>query len=449
MKDEKFHVNNRGDAADIRPVYDERLLAYMTKNDIPNVLNRAMVDAECPVIPYPWPQPPPEPYDAAGNINVKEGQKWTIADKIYRKHFDELVVIQGKHGTYDMHHRKMIQFISANFPVGSTAHNSYTEIKTSSQKAHDKAFLALNAIGADTAVIIRNYKIGVAPIAPVVIALFAAWQTASEANSAKSIWRAWEDWWLDYSLPQSNAWKPHWEKLCKLTDLDMDISEFIAEWTRVRYLVEISSSGAITDEQIAFQLCEAIHNIKLQDDVKDFRLDLDNPIANRKYTEKAILARFQKVITAFPAFNHPTSQGNSNLGSTPRSFYGQSPAIKKDKKSKPKAKKATHSSKASPNDSSSLSTSRTSPSASKKQPSTSSRAASTSPVTSTPLERTVHPDGPYPSRQAALPPATGSNICNRCGRRGHYAFKCKETSCNVCGIEFSNWKFFHNATQCK
>jgi hypothetical protein len=105
----------------------------MTKHDIPNVLDRAMVDAECPTIHYPWPQPPAEPYDINGIINVKEGAKWSIADKIYRKHLDELVAIQGKHGTYDMHYRKMIQFIPANFPVGSTAHNSYTEMKTTSQ----------------------------------------------------------------------------------------------------------------------------------------------------------------------------------------------------------------------------------------------------------------------------------------------------------------------------
>jgi hypothetical protein len=340
----------------------------------------------------------------------------------------------------------MIQFIPANFPVGSTAHNIYAEIKTTRQKADDAAFLALRAAGADTGTIIRNYQIGIAPIAPLILP-FAAWQTASDNNSAKNIWRSWEDWWHQYSLPQSNSWKPHWEKLCKLTDLDMDISEFTAEWSRMRSLVEISSCGAITDDNIAFQLCEAVKNIHLQDDVKDFRLDLDQPVANRKFTEKTILTRFQQVITAFPAFNHPTSKGNPNLTSTPRSFYGQSSTTKKDAKNKPKAKKAAHSAKPSSNDS--LATRRTSPSASKKQPSSSSRAASTSPVTSTPLERTVHPDGPYPSRQAAMPPATGSNICSRCGRRGHYAFKCKESCCNVCGIDFPNWKFFHKSTECK
>jgi hypothetical protein len=282
-----------------------------------------------------------------------------------------------------------------------------------------------------------------------VIIPFAAWQTASDANSAKTIWRTWEDWWHHYSLPQSNSWKPHWEKLCKLTDLDMDISEFTAEWTRMRSLVEISSCGTITDDNIAFQLCEAVKNIHLQDDVKDFRLDLDLPIANRKFTEKTILTRFQQVISAFPAFNHPTSKGNSNLAPTPRSFYGQSSIAKKDAKNKPKAKKSAHSAKSSPNDSSSLATPRTSSPARKKQSSSSSRAASTSPVTSTPLERTVNPDGPYPSKMAALPPATSSNICKRCGRRGHYAFKCKESCCNVCGIDFPNWKFFHNSTDCK
>ena len=46
----------------------------------------------------------------------------------------------------------------------------------------------------------------------------------------------------------------------------MDVSEFVAEWFRLRYLVETSSNGAITDDMIAFQLCEAIQNPKLQDD---------------------------------------------------------------------------------------------------------------------------------------------------------------------------------------
>jgi hypothetical protein len=40
-----------------RPLID-RFEAFMTKNDIPNVLNRTLVDSHCPSIPYPWPQPP-------------------------------------------------------------------------------------------------------------------------------------------------------------------------------------------------------------------------------------------------------------------------------------------------------------------------------------------------------------------------------------------------------
>jgi len=449
-KEEKFAVNNRSDAAICRPIYDSRLLAFMTTNGIPNVLNRAMVDAECPIIPYPWPQPPPEPYDAAGNINAKAGQQWTIADKIYRKTYDKFLGYEEKHASYDLHFRKLIQFVPLNFPVGSMAHNIYNELKTNRQRDEERAHSVLTTTpGVDIGAIIRNYQVGLAP-APALIPLFVAWQTAALANSAKAIWQSWEDWWLAYSLPQSNSWKPHWEKLCTLRDLDMDFSEFVAEWFRVRYLVETSSNGAITDDNIAFQLCEAIQNSHLQDDLKDYRLDLDNPVAARKYTEKSIMARFQKVITAFPAFDHPSSKDFSSTVSTPRSFYGHGRVVKKDVGGKSKTKKTARSAKLSANESSSLPTTRTSPSASKKLSSTSSRAVSrTSPVTSTPLERTVNPDGPYPSRLAALPAATSSNMCKRCGRRGHYAFKCKASCCSICGVDFPNWKFFHNSTECK
>jgi len=450
LKEEKFNVNNRLDAAVCRLIYDARLLAFMTKNDIPNILDRILVDSQCPVITYPWPQPPAEPVDAAGNINLKDGAKWTLADKIYRKTYERLLGFEEKHATYDLYFRKIIQFVPLNFPVGSTAHNFYDEIKTTRQRNEQRARSALTSTpGVDVGAIIRDYQVGQSPPAAL-IPLFIDWQTASTANSAKAIWQSWEDWWLTYSMPQSNSWKSHWEKLCQLRDLDMDISEFVAEWFRLRYLVETSSNGTITDDNISFQLCEAIQNPNLQDDLKDFRLDLENPIATRKWTERTILARFQKVIAAFPAYNHPSSKNISSTAPTPRSFYGQSHVLKKDARGKSKTKKAARSAKPSANESSSLPTTRTSPSASKKLSSTSSRAVSrTSPVTSTPLERTVNPDGPYPPNLAALPTATSSNICQRCGRRGHYAFKCKASCCNTCGIDFPNWKFFHKATECK
>ena len=450
LKEEKFNVNNRSDAAICRPIYDARLLAFMTKNDIPNVLNRTLVDSHCPSIPYPWPQPPAEPIDANGNIVIALANKWTIADKIYRKRLEKLVDWEEKHAVYDLHFRKLIQFVPLNFPLGSTAHNMYNENKSTRQRTEERAFTALTATpGVDVGAIIRDYQVGLAP-APALVPLFVDWQTASIANSAKAIWQSWEDWWLQYSLPQSNSWKPHWDQLCQLRDLDMDVSEFVAEWFRLRYLVETSSNGAITDDMIAFQLCEAIQNPKLQDDLKDYRLDLDKPVAARKWTEHTIFARFQAVITAFPAFDHPSSKDIPSTAPTPRSFYGNGRVVKKDEKGKSKTKKAARSAKPSANESSSLPTTRTSPSASKKKSSTSSRAVSrTSTDTSTPLERTVNPDGPYPSRLAALPPATGSNICQRCGRRGHYAFKCKESCCSTCGVDFPNWKFFHKATECK
>ena len=100
LKEEKFNVNNRLDAAVCRPIYDARLLAFMTKNDIPNVLNRTLVDSQCPIIPYPWPLPPVEPIDAAGNIVLAQATKWGFADKIYRKHYEKLLGYEEKHASY-------------------------------------------------------------------------------------------------------------------------------------------------------------------------------------------------------------------------------------------------------------------------------------------------------------------------------------------------------------
>ena len=137
LKEEKFNVNNRSDAALCRPIYDARLLAFMTKNDIPNVLNRTLVDSQCPPIPYPWPQPPAEPFDVNGNVVTALATKWTVADKIYQKHYEKLLGYEEKHAAYDLHFRKLIQFVPLNFPVGSIGHNMYNENKTTRQRGEE------------------------------------------------------------------------------------------------------------------------------------------------------------------------------------------------------------------------------------------------------------------------------------------------------------------------
>ena len=225
-----------------------------------------------------------------------------------------------------------------------------------------------------------------------------------------------------------------------LTDAKLKFCKFESSFDRLKQL--LAQSGHALDQHIIeTRLCSAITNPNFKTEVNALRIDLQKPAHLRVHTESSLRFNIRALILHDDTLDSPVStlRGNAaqlDVSAPPAIAAAATVPVVRGARSNPrKANKASTNRKVTFN-------STAAPIASGLKPSPRTRLDPRDPANATTIANQLAKHGaPSPTQ-----------ICNRCGRVGHYYFQCYAKKCTVCGLSLSITGFHQlgvGGAQCK